>query len=377
MTNKRSKIIKTYVWSFLGRANHWLLVASFFACYISSFYENLLLLHVSLGYFVFAMFLNKIVWGLIGPKYAKWTDYKFALNDLKLYFITKIKDKYREIEVGHNPASSWFSFLITWIGIFSCVVGIVLYGVQEGNGILSFLNIKYYSYMYLFENIHIITVYILIAMITFHICGVLIEQFYHKTNIMMSMITGYKRAKGIDIKSKTSMVLLGTLTIFIFILFSFYTYFIPNNIFIKSEFQKIDYKALHKDFQFECSDCHNLFPPHLLPKESWIKLMNEQNNHFDEDLELEKSLIESIKTFLVDNSAQNSTQEASYKFLTELKESEVFTITKTNYWKETHKDISEEEFKSDKVESKINCVACHKDFEFGILDDVNIIYPKN
>lgn len=365
---------KTYVWSFLGRLNHWLLVISFFACYISSFYENLLLLHVSLGFFVFGMLLKKIVWGLIGPKYARWSDYKFALADLKLYFKIKIENRYREIEAGHNPASSWFAFLITWIGIFCCITGLILYGIQEGNGILSFLNKKYYSLMYLYEDIHIILVYVLLVMIFFHISGVLIEQFYHKTNIIMAMVTGYKNAKGIDIKPRFQMIFWGSLYSFFFFLFSFYTYYSPNNIFVKSKFEKIDYKALHEDFQFECSDCHNLYAPHLLPKESWIELMSNLDNHFDEDLELEDSLVKSIEKFILDNSSDNSSRESSFKILNEIQDSKKFTITKTEYWKETHKSISEEVFKNDKIEKKSNCVACHKDFEYGILSDINITY---
>lgn len=377
MQNKQKTENKTYVWSFLGRLSHWLLALSFFACYISSFYENLLLLHVSLGFFVLAMLLKKIVWGLIGPRYARWSDYKFALKDLKLYFKRKIEDRYREIEAGHNPASSWFAFLITWIGIFACVSGLILYGVQEAKGVLSFLNKDYFTHMYIYEQIHIILVYIMLTMIFFHIAGVLIEQFYHKTNIIMAMVTGYKKAKGIDIKPNFYMMFWGGIYTLLFFLFSFYTYYSPNNIFVASKFEKIDYKALHNDFQFECSDCHNLFPPHLLPKESWKKLLSELDNHFEEDLELDKTLVKSIEKFLVNNSAENSTREESYKLLKEIGDSKEFVISKTQYWKQTHKDISEETFKNDKVERKSNCIACHKDFEYGILSDINITHLSN
>ncbi|PLY05890.1 MAG: cytochrome C [Arcobacter sp.] len=368
---------QTYVWSFLGRLSHWLLVISFFASYITSFYEELLTLHVSFGIFVFGMFLKKIVWGLIGPKYARWSDFDFTLKNLKFYFTEKIENRYREIPAGHNPASSWFAFLVTWIGIFCCLSGFILYGIQEGNGLTSFLNKNYYSLMYIYDDIHIILVYILLAMIFFHISGVLVEQFYHKTNMVMAMVSGYKKAKGTDIKPRFCMVFFGSLyTFFVFILF-FYVYFIPDNILIKSKFEKIDYKAMHKDFQFECSDCHNLIPPHLLPKDSWTELMSRQDNHYDEDLNLSKSLAKSIETFLVENSAEKSTREASFKLHEEIKDSKKFTITKTQYWINTHKNIPKEVFKSDKVESKSNCIACHKDFEVGILSDTNITYINN
>ena len=189
------KNYKTYVWSFLGRLSHWMLVISFFACYITSFYEELLTLHISIGIVVFCMLLMKIVWGLIGPKYARWSDFHFTLTDLKFYFVEKLRDRYREIEAGHNPASSWFAFLVTWIGIFCCMAGFILYGIQEGNGFFSFLNNNYYSLMYIYEDIHIILVYVLLIMIAFHISGVLIEQFYHKTNMLMAMVSGFKKGR--------------------------------------------------------------------------------------------------------------------------------------------------------------------------------------
>ena len=368
---------RTYVWSFLGRLSHWLLVLSFFSCYITSFYEELLTLHVSLGIFVFGMLLKKIVWGLIGPKYARWSDFKFSLSDLKFYFAEKIRNRYREIEPGHNPASSWFAFLITWIGIICCLTGFVLYGIQEGNGIFSFLNENYYIYMLSFENIHIILVYVLIVMIFFHVSGVLIEQFYHKTNMVMAMVSGYKKAKGEDIKPRFCMLVWGSSYTFIIFFIAIYSFYGSDNLFIKSKFEKIDYKTMHKDFHFECSDCHNLIPPHLLPKESWVELMKNQSDHYEEDLELEKSLANSIEKFLVENASHTSTKEVSYKLSLELVDLKKYTITQTDYWKETHKKISPETFKSDEIETKSNCVACHKDFEQGLLFDSKINFSNN
>lgn len=365
---------KTYVWSFLGRFSHWLLAFLFLACYISSFYEHLLLLHVAIGVFVFGMLIKKIVWGIIGPKYAKWSDFKFSISDLKFYFLEKIRNRYRKIEPGHNPASSWFAFLITWIGIFCCLTGFILLGIQEGNGIFSFLNENYFTTMEVYEDIHIILVYVLIVMIGFHISGVLIEQFYHRTNMIMAMVSGYKQAKGEDIKPRFWMIFWGSLYTLVFTFLSLYTYYTPNNIFIENKNEKIDYKALHKDFYFECSDCHNLIPPHLLPKLSWIELMKNQNKHYEEDLELEESLASSIKKFLIENSSENSSKEASYKLTKEIQDSKKFTITDTKYWKTSHKNIPKEVYKREDIEIKSNCVACHKDFESGILSDNNIKY---
>ncbi|WP_321469126.1 cytochrome b/b6 domain-containing protein [Halarcobacter sp.] len=366
---------KTYVWSFLGRISHWLLVISLFSCFITSFYEEMLTLHISIGIVVFGMLLMKIVWGVIGPKYARWSDFEFALKDLKYYFIEKIKNRYRTIQPGHNPASSWFAFLVTWFGIFCCISGFLLYGIQEGNGIFSFLNEDYISKSALIDSIHIFLSYLLLVMIFAHVSGVLIEQFYHKTNMVMAMVSGYKKAKGEDITTTYRMKLLGSLYIILVLLVALYAYFVPENSFTKSKFKEISYKELNYDFYFECSDCHNLFPPFLLPTTSWLELMNNQNNHFEEDLELDKSLVKKINSYLVKNSADKSTKESAYYLRKEINDSKSYTITKTKYWKEIHKDIPKEVFENDIVEKKSNCVACHKGFEKGIIFDINITYP--
>lgn len=371
-----NKIYKTYVWSFLGRLSHWLLVLSLFSCFITSFYENLLTLHISLGIVVFGMFTMKFIWGIIGPKYARWSDYKFKLKDLNFYFVEKIRNRYRQIQPGHNPASSWFAFLVTWFGVFCCMAGLLLYGVQEGNGIFSYLNETYYKQASILESIHIYMAYLLLVLIFAHITGVLIEQFYHETNMVMSMVSGYKKAKGENISITYMMRLFGSIYIICILLLAIYSYFIPNNIITKPKFEKIIYKELNYDFYFECSDCHNLYPPFLLPKKSWINLMENQNKHFEEDLELDESLAKKIKDFLVQNSAENSTRESSYNIYKEIRNTNQYIITKTNYWKETHKHIKEENFRSENIEKKSNCVACHKNFEQGIISDINITYCK-
>lgn len=363
---------KTYVWSFFGRIKHWLIVISFILCYITSFYEEKLTLHVVIGIVVFNLLLLKIVWGLTGPKYARWSDYKFELKDLKFYFVEKIQNRYRKISAGHNPASSWFAFLIVWIGLLTCISGFLLYGIQEGKGLFSFLNSQYYSYMEILEYIHIVLVYISIALILTHVTGVLIEQFYHKTSMVFAMITGYKKAIGENITTSSLQNLLASIYVIGTLVFAVYIYGDKSNVFIKSKFTKIDYKLEHEDFYMECSDCHNLFPPHLLPSSSWVKLMNDQHEHYGEDLELEEDMVQLIKSYLITNSSEKSSREESYYFTKEIKDSKLYTITKLNTWKKRHQNIKDETFKKEDIESKSNCVACHKNFEKGILEDDKI-----
>ena len=62
------------------------------------------------------------------------------------------------------------------------------------------------------------------------------------------------------------------------------------------------------------------------------------------------------------------------KVMNSLGERRPKSITKTPYWRETHKDIPKSVYKLKEIEDKSNCKACHKDFEHGNMDDMNIIY---
>jgi hypothetical protein len=44
-------------------------------------------------------------------------------------------------------------------------------------------------------------------------------------------------------------------------------------------------------------------------------------------------------------------------------------ITQTPFWKRTHRHISADIFKSDKVKSRANCKVCHGDVEQGTIED--------
>ncbi|MDD2399425.1 MAG: hypothetical protein PHR75_02310 [Sulfurovum sp.] len=87
-----------------------------------------------------------------------------------------------------------------------------------------------------------------------------------------------------------------------------------------------------------------------------------------------KSEQRAIKTFLTKNASETSTREAAVKMLDALGELRPKAITKTPYWRETHQDIPSSVYKQKKIKDKSNCAACHKDFQYGNLDDMNIIY---
>ncbi|MEY4504705.1 MAG: hypothetical protein RL154_1001, partial [Pseudomonadota bacterium] len=59
-------------------------------------------------------------------------------------------------------------------------------------------------------------------------------------------------------------------------------------------------------YQKECGSCHTAYQPEFLPSASWNKLMDNQNNHFGDDLSLSKEQTQNIRGFLLSRAADVS-----------------------------------------------------------------------
>lgn len=371
--NKKSD--KVYVWPLGTRIIHWMFAISFTTAFITSFYEEALHSHVALGFIFLIIIIHRVIWGFVGPRYATFNTFKLSLPELKQYFVEKVENRWRKIPAGHNPASSWFTIWALGMGSVIVTSGLLLYGIQEAKGVLSYLNDEYTAYMGLLNAVHKYTSYLFVAWVLIHITGVLIEQFWHKTNMVFAMITGYKGTDGEDTEVSGKLTFFAFLMIFLAIGTYFFIISSNYNFLTTQKYTNINYEEEHPVFEQECSECHNLYPPFLLPAQSWKRVMGKLDNHFGEeitDANISKAQQASILKFLTQNAAETSTREVSVKTMNSLGDRRPKAITKTPYWRETHKNIPRAVFKSKKIKDKSNCIACHKGFEEGNLDDMNI-----
>lgn len=109
----------------------------------------------------------------------------------------------------------------------------------------------------------------------------------------------------------------------------------------------------------ECGECHMVYQPALLPRESWAAIMDDLSNHFGEDASLPPELSADIKAYLVDASAPARPPSAE----------PVLKVTEQRWWLHEHDEIPVARWQSPEVGAKGNCVACHRDAERGIYED--------
>lgn len=117
-------------------------------------------------------------------------------------------------------------------------------------------------------------------------------------------------------------------------------------------------------YKTECGSCHIAYPAALLPKKSWDKLMNNLDDHFDENAELDKGDRLKIQTYLAQNSSNR------YRGKVPLR------ITKSSYFIRKHDEIPRRMVTGNpKVKSFSQCDKCHSGAESGDFEEDRVKIP--
>lgn len=129
-------------------------------------------------------------------------------------------------------------------------------------------------------------------------------------------------------------------------------------------------------YKKECSSCHFLYQPGLLPARSWSMLINISDKHFGEDLALDDKTKGDLLGYLAANSAEKSDVEWSIKIMRSVGKSTPERITGIPYIKSKHRKIRPEVFKRPAIKSFSNCGACHTKGAEGNFEEKTVVIPK-
>jgi len=167
---------KILVWDLPTRAFHWLLALSFAGAFLTAESERYRDVHVTLGYTMLGLVAFRLVWGLIGTRYARFRSFAFGPRSVLTYLkslLTRSPHHY----IGHNPAGSW--------AIYALLVLIVLAGAS---GYATYEDIGGHW----MEEVHEAFSNLLLAAVAAHVAGVAVSSLVHGENLVRAMVTGYK-----------------------------------------------------------------------------------------------------------------------------------------------------------------------------------------
>jgi cytochrome b len=201
------------------RAAHWTIVAGFFVAYFTE--DDALTLHVWAGYAVGVVVLLRIVWGFVGPRHARFTEFLYRPSEVVSYLRDLLALRGRRY-LGHSPAGGAM-VLVLLVGLLATVgSGLMLYALENNAGPLAGI-VASASPQDLatarsehggvdadetaapagshaegsgeaWEEVHEIAANLMLVLIGLHVAGVFLASYVHRENLVRAMVTGRKRA---------------------------------------------------------------------------------------------------------------------------------------------------------------------------------------
>ena len=168
------------VWDLPVRIFHWLLVTSFTGAWLTSESETQQMLHYAFGYSAGGLVLFRIVWGLIGTRYARFTQFIKGPTETFHHIkslVTGTNSNSMTVNLGHNPAGA--------LAMMALMVLVLLIGLT-GYWIVK----EFYGDV--MSEAHEVLASIALGLVVIHVAAAVIMSFIEKQNLVKSMVTGKK-----------------------------------------------------------------------------------------------------------------------------------------------------------------------------------------
>lgn len=192
------------VWDIAVRIFHWSLVAGFFLSWATAEAEDI---HVILGYIVLGLISFRLLWGFIGTRHARFSDFLYSPR-AAIDYLKSLAEGSPKHYLGHNPAGSYMIYALLFCLFALSFTGLKLLAIEEGEGpfaatpaieIVATAHASDDEHEVdeqaeeFWEEIHETLTHLTFVLILLHVAGVIVGSKADGENLVKAMITGRKR----------------------------------------------------------------------------------------------------------------------------------------------------------------------------------------
>lgn len=178
------KTWRVKVWDVPTRSFHWLLVSLVAAAFVTGFIGgNYIEWHGCIGLAIVGLLVFRLVWGVIGSTYARFTQFVPGPARVLAY----LRGQWHGL--GHNP-----------LGAFSVLGLLALIAFQVGSGLVSDDNISFTGPLKTlvsqdtadgFTGLHRVNAWLLGGLVCLHVASIVFYAVVKKHYLLPPMLTGY------------------------------------------------------------------------------------------------------------------------------------------------------------------------------------------
>lgn len=212
------------VWDPIVRIGHWAIVIGVLTAYFSG--DESRSVHTTAGYVVASVVIFRLLWGVIGTKHARFSDFVRGPGAVIGYLRDIASGKGKRF-IGHNPAGGAMILALLFSMLVTTGSGMAMYAMDEGKGPLAPViamqadtdgaaapatTSGFESHedddddhegeeheghasgpLGTLYNIHKIFTYLTLGLAGLHVIGVIVSSRAHGENLAKAMVTGRKR----------------------------------------------------------------------------------------------------------------------------------------------------------------------------------------
>jgi cytochrome b len=175
------------VWDPLIRLLHWGLVGAFAVSWLTQ--EQAYELHLLAGYGVLGLTVLRIVWGFVGTRHARFSDFVRTPYQV-LAYLRQLARGRAPRSLGHNPAGGMMIVLLLLAMLTIALSGVALDAAENRAGPLA--DTRLFLYTGVIKTIHVWASDAALVLIALHLLGVAHASWVHRENLAQAMITGRK-----------------------------------------------------------------------------------------------------------------------------------------------------------------------------------------
>ena len=165
------------VWDAPTRLFHWSMAACFIGAYLTRESEGGLW-HLLFGYTLAALVLFRLVWGVVGTRYARFREFIRGPGAVIGYARGLFGQGDGRHYLGHNPLGALAVIALLLLGIGMGITGwLMAANGAEGN----------------VKEVHKALANAFLALVIAHVVGVPVSSWRHRENLPRAMVTGVKQ----------------------------------------------------------------------------------------------------------------------------------------------------------------------------------------
>jgi cytochrome b len=180
---------KVKVWDLAVRLTHLLFGVLVLGAFLTSEEDDLVPIHTRLGLVLLGVVLFRVVWGFVGTKHARFSDFVRSPRVVRDALRAMMRGRPRHF-LGHNPVAA-----VMVVALLATLVTVTLTGISvslgpEWSGPLLMSK----GFAHGVKEVHEAAAWTLPVLLVFHVAGAVLSSFLEKQNLVAGMVTGFKRA---------------------------------------------------------------------------------------------------------------------------------------------------------------------------------------